>query len=130
MGEYFESTWEKEREKRYIFPVVCDSDMKNLCRIHPLNQKKADCIYRAVYDDPCIALTVIFGSSLNHRCNQESDIDIAVKLKEGSITNDAKSEISEKIQTACDWTADILWRDRLTEADRILHEIRKGVILV
>jgi len=77
----------------------------------------------------CQSMIVVFGSSLNLRCTVDSDLDLAIKLKDDNVSNEIKTEISEKIQSAYDWNADILWRDRLNESDRILHEIRKGVIL-
>lgn len=64
------------------------------------------------------------------RCTGKSDIDLAVKLKEECISDEMKNSISEKIQAACDWNADIVWRDRLQESDQILQDIRKGVILL
>lgn len=129
MQKYYNSTWEQERDKRYIFHTICESKMRNLCKIHPLNQRDVNQIYEAIYTDPRVAMIIIFGSSLNMRCNAKSDIDIAIKLKEGFITSEVKSEVSEKIQIACNWKADILWRDRLDESDRVLHDIRKGVEL-
>lgn len=127
--DFFESTWEQERDKRYCFPVVCNSKMQNINKIHPLMQKRMDCIYRAIAEDKRVCMIVIFGSSLNLRCNAHSDIDLAIKLKDGCLSTQVKSEISEKIQIACNWNADILWRDRLDESDRVLHDIRKGVVL-
>lgn len=47
------------------------------------------------------------------RCTGKSDIDLVVKLKEECISDEMKNSISEKIQAACDWNADIVWRDRL-----------------
>lgn len=121
--------WEKERDNRYIFPVVCKTRMKNLCSIYPLNQRKVNAVFESVYGDDRIDMIVVFGSSLNLRCNSKSDIDLAVKLKPGYTTNAIKNEISGKMQEACSWTADILWRDRMTDTEPILDEIRKGVIL-
>lgn len=129
MLKFYESTWEMERDNRYVFQTVCDSEMENLYRVHPLNQQRVASIYKAVHMDTRIAMIVVFGSSLNLRCNTKSDVDVAVKLKDGCISNETKSEISEKIQIACDWKADVLWRDRLSESDRVLHDIRKGVEL-
>lgn len=125
----FNSTWEQERDKRYFFHTVCDSEMKNLNSIYPLNQQMVNDIYNAVHDDQRIDMIIVFGSSLNFRCNADSDVDLAVKLKPGFVTNADKDDISMKIQTACDWNADILWRDRISETEPILEEIRKGVIL-
>ena len=130
MRKYYISTWEKERDRRYIFPAVCDSEMKNISRIHPLLQKQADAVYRAVCGDRNISMIIVFGSALNMRCTGKSDIDLAVKLKEECISDEKKNSISEKIQAACDWNADIVWRDRLQESDQILQDIRKGVILL
>lgn len=129
MSKTLERAWEKERDNRYTFHVICKTKMKNLCKIYPLNQKKVNAIFEAIHDDDRINMVVVFGSSLNLRCNSDSDIDLAVKLKPGYITNNVKDEVSEKIQVACDWKADILWRDRMADTEPILVDIRKGVIL-
>lgn len=52
MHNYYVSTWEQERYRRYIFPVICDSAMKNLAQIHPLRQKQVDAVYMAMQGDP------------------------------------------------------------------------------
>lgn len=103
MHNYYVSTWEQERYRRYIFPVICNSAMKNLAQIHPLRQKQVDAVYRAMQGDPNVFMIVIFGSSLNLRCTINSDLDLAVKLKDGHASNEIKTEIYEKIQDACDW---------------------------
>ena len=61
-------------------------------------------------------------------CNRDSDVDFAVGLNE--VTNEAKNEISEKIQVACDWGADIIWMDRLTSEDYLYKAVMRGVIII
>lgn len=125
----FTSTWEQERENRYKFRLVCNTTMKNLCKVYPINQRYINRIYDAVHNDLRIDTIIIYGSSLNFRCNFNSDIDLAIKLKPKYVSNKDKDDISYKIQSACDWRADILWRDQISDQEEILEEIRSGVIL-
>lgn len=62
------------------------------------------------------------------RCTLDSDLDLVIVMNDTS--NEAKLDVSEKIQEACDWNADILWRDRLTEDDRVFQEAKRGVRIV
>ena len=61
------------------------------------------------------------------QCNNDSDIDLAIRLDSGFTDNDTKNDISEVVQEICKWNADIIWYDRISSSDRVYHEICKGV---
>lgn len=114
----------------YKFPIVADSKKIDMSRIHPLKQKLVVKLNESLTSEENIASIMLFGSSITMRCTYESDIDLAVRLKQESVSEKIKNDISEKIQNISDWNADILWFDRLTKGDRIYHDICKGVQIV
>ena len=123
-------TWEDTKDKVYIFPVIEKTDAFDISRVHPLKQKEVIDVYNAVKDDDRIESIELFGSGTGIRCCRVSDVDFCVKLKEGFVTSEAKNEISEKIQEACGYDADILWADRITPGSTIDINIKKGVMII
>lgn len=120
----------RNEKKFYRFPVVVKSKEQidfDIARVYPLKQKEVYQIHEVLSGDKRVASAFLFGSSITNKCHRESDIDIAIKIKPERDIKTAKDEVSEIVQEICDWKADILWRDRLTEADRVLGDILKGV---
>lgn len=68
-------TWEEERKKRYRFENIYQSDVMNIDRIHPLQQKNVINVVRQMHKLD-VNKVVIIGSSLNLRCNPWSDLDL------------------------------------------------------
>ena len=124
------SSWNDARDKKYAFPVIASSDDYDASRIHPLKQELALKISKKIKDDKRVSEVILFGSSTTIRCNNKSDIDLAIKLKDDSISNSVKDEISEEIQMLCDWKADIIWMDKIAENSKIYNNISKGVKLI
>ena len=124
------SSWNDAKDKKYAFPVIVASDNYDASRIHPLKQKLAMKISKKLRNDTRISELILFGSSTTIRCNNKSDMDFAVQLKNEYINNFVKDEISEEIQSICDWKADIIWMDRITEKSKIYNNISKGVRLI
>lgn len=124
------STWEDQRELKCIFPVIYSVPSVEIERVHPLQQESVCRIYRELHGDPRVVAVVLFGSSVNLRCTLRSDLDLAVRLNEEFVNRETKNEISERIQEACNWNADILWYDRIREGSRIYCNILKGVQIV
>lgn len=122
------STWEEVRNLRFIFKEIVHVDGVDMCSIHPWKQRSVKKIHDALKDDVRVNKVVLFGSSINMRCRLDSDLDVVICMNDCS--NEAKLDVSEKLQIACDWTADILWFDRLSEEDRVYQEAKKGVIIV
>lgn len=134
-GEYksvpsISHTWESARHKKYCFPVISKSSFPGISRIHPLQQKKISEIYNHIKNDRRVDELYIFGSSTTIRCNGKSDIDVAIGLKKEYLSLDTKSEISEIIQNACEYNADIIWIDRITANSKIDCNIREGVKII
>ncbi|MCM1236728.1 MAG: hypothetical protein NC489_42170 [Ruminococcus flavefaciens] len=128
MGKgYINSTWEEQRNRRIIFPVMIECPPVHMEFIHPLKQKLVYDIHQALVDDARVRTILMFGSSVNLRCTIYSDADLAVRLSDDCITKEVKNEVSEIIQKAADWNADILWYDSLDRSERIYGDILKGV---
>lgn len=123
-------TWQKATNKRYRFPVVEEEKRYDASLIHPLKQRMAKSVYEAVLADQRVKSLTIFGSAVNIRCNRNSDIDLAVTLFPDNIDSVTKNEVSEKIQEACGYGADILWMDRILPGSGIAKNIEKGVKLI
>lgn len=128
-GELVSTTWEEERYITYYFPVICAYPGVDMGRVYPIMQRDVAKICDVVSKDDRVEAVVLFGSAANIRCTRESDLDIAVRLKSDYVNYDVKNEVSEQIQEACNWNADIIWRDRMTEQDAIYDEILRGVRL-
>lgn len=110
------------------FPVICHDESVDMSRIYPTKQELVKNVLLNIRPDSRVDSLRLFGSSITMACNRESDVDFAVGLKDTS--KDARNEISEKIQTACNWGADIIWLDHLSPSDRILPNIMKGLVLI
>ncbi len=124
------SKWDQQDNLRCEFPVLLQIPRVETERIHPLQQKKIFRICEILRDDERVLTVVLFGSSVNLRCNQYSDIDVVVRLREEFVCNEVKNDVSEKIQLACDWNADILWYDRIQNNSRFLENVLKGVQII
>ena len=116
--------------KYYRFPVIVDNEYVDMSRVHPLKQELVSRINNDISSDANVVSIMLFGSSVTMRCNKDSDIDLAIRLKEEVISDAIKNNVSEKIQEISDWKADILWYDRLTKDERIYHDICRGVQIV
>ena len=122
------STWEEIRYLSFTFKKIVDVPGIHIERVHPWQQRAVAAINKALRDDKRIERVVLFGSSVNMRCTLQSDLDVVIVMYDTS--NEAKLEVSEKLQEACNWNADILWRDDLTEEDRVFQEAQGGVVIV
>lgn len=123
-------TWEGQKDLRCIFPVICEVPGIDIQYVYPLQQRAVCKIHESLKNDDRVVAVVLFGSSVNLRCTKNSDLDLVVRLADECVNNSVKSEVSEVIQEACDWNADILWFDRICPADRIYDSVLKGVRIV
>lgn len=130
MNNYYNDTWEQVKYKSYKFPVIYNTDRFEICRVHPLMQEGAIKINQAVIDDDRVVCVMLFGSATNIRCNKNSDFDLLVRLKEEYDNWETKNEVSEKIQEACDWNADVIWYNRDNENSQLYRHVIKGVQIV
>lgn len=123
------NSWQQVREKRYKFPDIVNDPQRDFSCFHPLKQKKLKVIYDLVSKDIRINKIIVFGSSLNIRCNKNSDIDIMIELNKEYINKKDKTDISDKISEKLDWNVDILWADRISKNSKLYGNIMKGEIL-
>ena len=120
-------TWEEQKNVECNFRVLADVPKVKMSRIHPLQQKAVKRIHDAIEWDERVAALVLFGSSVNLRCTIHSDLDLVVRLRPEFVNNETKNEVSEKIQEACGWNADVLWYDRICNSKNLMNNVLKGV---
>lgn len=124
------NTWEDNKDKKFYFPIVVKNDNYDCQRIHPLKQKIVDEVYNYIKDNVMIEKVIIFGSAINVRCNNKSDVDIAIKVKEEYFNKESKNNISEDIQEICDYNSDIIWLNTIDEKSQLYYNINtKGVVI-
>ena len=120
-------TWEEQKNVECNFRVLADVPKVKMSRIHPLQQKAVKRIHDAIEWDERVAAIVLFGISVNLRCTIHSDLDLVVRLRPEFVNNETKNEVSEKIQEACGWNADVLWYDRICNSKNLMNNVLKGV---
>lgn len=117
-------------DKYYSFPVIVPESKVDMKRVYPLKQPLVYDLHNKLRANHEITSIMLFGSSITMQCNNDSDIDLAVRLQPDFINTDTKNSVSETIQEICNWNADIIWFDRIDKSDRIYHDICKGVQIV
>lgn len=124
------NSWEENKNKKFYFPVIVQNTNYECNRIHPLKQKVVSDIYDYVKGKKEIQKVIIFGSSVNIRCNKKSDIDIAIEIKDSYYTRIIQNEISESIQEICEYNSDILWLNTIEQNTILYNNInKKGVVI-
>lgn len=124
------NSWEENKYKIFYFPIIINNDNYECNRIHPLKQKEVNQIYEYVKNNNDIKKVIIFGSSVNIRCNIKSDLDVAILLKEDSFNRNNENIISERIQEITDYNSDIIWLNKLDKNSQLYDNIIKyGVII-
>lgn len=118
-------TWEEERKRRYRFKNIYQSNVLNINRIHPLQQKN---IINVVGSITGMGITkiVVIGSSLNLRCNPWSDLDLVLY---GCLDGVHRAEAEMGILSNVDGKVDILWIQDIKNTNRIIEDIKGGVIV-
>ncbi|MCD7956602.1 MAG: nucleotidyltransferase domain-containing protein [Lachnospiraceae bacterium] len=61
------------------FPIVDGVSLPDANRIHPLMQKRVEMLVQVLKEDGNIRRIVLFGSSLEFRCDSYSDIDLYIE---------------------------------------------------
>ena len=93
-------------------------------------QKKINDIYNLVSKKHEIEKVIIFGSSVNIRCNKKSDIDIAIKIKPAYFNRENQNIISEEIQEISEYNSDIVWLNTMDSNITLYNNIYStGVII-
>lgn len=124
----YEARLAERREKTVHFPVVVADEMVDMSKIYPTKQAEVKRVLNRLRHDNHIETLRIFGSSITMACNKDSDIDFAVGIRDKS--DETRNVISEIIQESCNWMADIVWLDHLSEDERIYKDIMGGIVLI
>ncbi|MCM1266497.1 MAG: nucleotidyltransferase domain-containing protein [Bacteroidales bacterium] len=61
------------------FPVLAGVSFQNANRVHPLMQERVERLIHEFQKDKNIRKIILYGSSLEFRCNSFSDIDIYIE---------------------------------------------------
>ena len=123
-------SWEQNKYKKFYFPIIISNDNYECNRIHPLMQKKVNEIYNIIKNYKEIEKVVLFGSSVNIRCNNNSDIDIAIKIKDEYFNRSIQNIISETIGEITNYNCDIVWINTIDKLSLLFNNINTlGVII-
>ena len=123
-------TWAESKKRKYRFPVISGSDGYDASRIHPLKQKSVSAVYACSKNNPDIVSLILFGSAPTICCRADSDLDFAVELRPEAVNRDTKNSVSEQIQEACGYTADIIWLDRVDRQSQLYKNICRGAKII
>ena len=124
------NSWQENKDKVFYFPIVVENLNYQANRIHPLMQRVVNDIYEYVKTNNSIEKVIIFGSAINIRCNNKSDIDVALKIRNECFNIEYKNKISEIIQEISNFNADIIWLNTIDKNSRLYENIsKKGVVI-
>lgn len=124
------NSWEENKDKVFYFPIVVNNSNYQANRIHPLMQRVVNDIYEYVKTNNSIEKVIIFGSAINIRCNNKSDIDVALKIRNECFNIEYRNKISEKIQEISNFNADIIWLNTIDKNSRLYENIsKKGIVI-
>lgn len=124
------NSWQENKDKVFYFPIVVENLNYQANRIHPLMQRVVNDIYEYVKTNNSIEKVIIFGSAINIRCNNKSDIDVALKIRNECFNIEYRNKISEKIQEISNFNADIIWLNTIDKNSRLYENIsKKGIVI-
>ena len=135
-NEYSESqlpytgNWSEAKKMQYRFPVKYGSGEYAASRIHPLKQRSVFSVWESIRCMPEVESLMLFGSAPTVCCNSKSDLDFAVELKPECIGREQKNRVSEAIQEACGYGADIIWMDSVDKSSQLYENINRGVRII
>ncbi len=102
------------------FPVMDGVDFQDANRVHPLMQKRVERLIREFAKDPNIRKVILFGSSLEFRCNSASDIDLYIE----------KYDSDKKLIDLPEIDCEIDLISNLSPASRLYKEIEQTGLLL
>lgn len=124
------NSWQENKDKVFYFPIVVNNSNYQANRIHPLMQRVVNDIYEYVKTNNSIEKVIIFGSAINIRCNNKSDIDVALKIRNECFNIEYRNKISEIIQEISNFNADIIWLNTIDKNSRLYENVcKKGVVI-
>ncbi len=102
------------------FPVKEGVSFGNANRVHPLMQTRVDKLIQILSKDKNVRRIVLYGSSLEFRCNSNSDIDLYIE----------KDDKDKKLERIPDLDCEVDIITNLSVESRLYQEIdRKGLLL-
>ena len=69
----------RDINEMWDFPVKEGVSFENANRVHPLMQNRIEVLIQTLHKDRNIKRLILYGSSLEFRCNSNSDIDIYIE---------------------------------------------------
>lgn len=103
------------------FPVTEGVTFPNANRVHPLMQRRINKLIQHIYKDKNIRRLVLYGSSLDFRCNSNSDIDLYIE----------KYDKKKKLETLPDLDCEVDIITNLSPESKLYQEIdRTGLLLI
>ncbi len=108
------------------FPIVVETDCKNIYRVYPLKQKIVARLFSIAPKYEEIRKIYIFGSSVTGRCNIDSDLDVCI---DADVSDGMRIfEMQKEIGDACNWNCDILMYSNIgTALKETIH--KEGVVI-
>ncbi len=115
--EYFDVTkYIRKPQKR--FNVINKHKFRNNEKIHPLQQESIEEILKTIKQYKEVTKVIVFGSSVEERCNYESDIDLYVELNND--VNIKKYSVEKPVD---------LWTNYTVSKEMLEEIMKKGVVV-
>ncbi|MCI9422969.1 nucleotidyltransferase domain-containing protein [Lachnospiraceae bacterium WCA-9-b2] len=102
------------------FPVMEGIAFPDANRVHPLMQGRVEKLIYELAKDQNIRRVVLFGSSLEFRCNSASDMDIYIE----------KFDSGKKLEYVPELDCEIDIVTNLSHDNRLYHEIEQTGLLL
>jgi len=114
---------------KFIFPILHDVSYTQAKNVHPLKQRA---IGKIVQNEDLASLCnelILFGSAISMKCHKNSDIDLAINVKNDSI--EKRNKISKILYELTDYNVDLVWlNDSANDSSKIYKNIKNGVKLI
>lgn len=78
--EYVDMTQYMIKKPQKKFKNTLKKPFKNVDKIHPIQQHRIEDILEELKKHESVRKIIVFGSSVTHKCNYDSDIDLYVEL--------------------------------------------------
>ena len=108
------------------FPVVVNTECRNINRVYPLKQKQVAEIYLRARNFDIIRKIIVFGSSVTPKCTIRSDLDLCV---DADVSDGMKVyEMQKVFGEVCDWNCDIVMYSNMGNSLRDTVQ-KEGVVI-
>lgn len=110
----------KQTKDMWDFPVMEGIAFPDANRVHPLMQGRVEKLIYELAKDQNIRRVILFGSSLEFRCNSASDMDIYIE----------KFDSGKKLEYVPELDCEIDIVTNLSHDNRLYHEIEQTGLLL